>query len=129
MGKRTDTILLYQGIVFVLEFKVGADTFDRASTEQVIDYALDLKNFHNESHARCIVPILIATPTGTFGYSPTVSAQLPIDESQESGYSASLVWPKAAKSWHALTMWSIRSHRKYAPELPAAAISRSVDAL
>jgi ABC-type oligopeptide transport system ATPase subunit len=36
--------------ILVLEFKVGAATFDRSAVKQVYDHALDLKNFHNGSH-------------------------------------------------------------------------------
>ena len=61
MGKRADVLLLYKGIVFVIEFKVGAKSFDRHSIDQVHDYALDLKNFHLGSHTLSIVPILLAT--------------------------------------------------------------------
>jgi len=61
MGKRVDVVLLRAGIVFVLEFKVGASSYSTADISQTLDYALDLKNFHAESHERRIVPILIAT--------------------------------------------------------------------
>jgi DUF2075 family protein len=61
VGSRADAIILIGVLVFVIEFKVGAKTFDRAATEQVWDYALDLKNFHRGSHSVAIVPILVAT--------------------------------------------------------------------
>lgn len=61
MGKRADVVLVTAGMVFVLEFKVGAHQFDAAAFDQVIDYALDLKNFHAGSHDRKIVPIVVAT--------------------------------------------------------------------
>jgi hypothetical protein len=61
MGRRIDAVLLIGPVVFVLEFKVGDTVFDRAAVDQVWDYALDLKNFHEASHAAPIVPILIAT--------------------------------------------------------------------
>ncbi len=61
LGKRIDAVLLLRGIVFVLEFKVGATDYLRQDTEQVWDYALDLKNFHEDSRDLTIVPILIAT--------------------------------------------------------------------
>jgi hypothetical protein len=61
MGKRADNVLLIGGLLFVIEFKVGAETYDRASKDQVVDYALDLKNFHAGSHNLPIVPILVAT--------------------------------------------------------------------
>lgn len=61
MGRRVDVILVVDEVLFVLEFKVGADLHDRAAREQVWDYALDLKNFHAASHHLTIVPILVAT--------------------------------------------------------------------
>lgn len=73
LGKRIDTVLLIAGIVFVLEFKVGAKEYTRQDIEQVWDYALDLKNFHEESHAATIVPILIATEANENSTQPSVS--------------------------------------------------------
>lgn len=61
MGKRVDVILLYQGVVFVLEFKVGETTYPNSALEQSLDYAIDLKNFHEQSHSRAIVPLVVAT--------------------------------------------------------------------
>ena len=61
MGKRIDIVLLYQGIVFALEFKVGEKNYPNPALEQSLDYAVDLKNFHEQSHSRAIVPIVIAT--------------------------------------------------------------------
>ena len=72
MGKRADVILLLKGVIFVIEFKVGSDSFDSGSVRQVHDYALDLKNFHKGSHHLAIVPILIATRSNTFAL-PEVS--------------------------------------------------------
>ena len=61
MGKRIDAVVLIRGIVFVVEFKVGANEFKRADINQVWDYALDLKYFHEETHVLPIVPVLVAT--------------------------------------------------------------------
>lgn len=61
LGKRIDVVLLLRGIIFCLEFKVGQKDALQADVEQVMDYALDLKNFHLFSHNRTIVPILIPT--------------------------------------------------------------------
>lgn len=61
LGKRIDTVLLLKGIVFCLEFKVGEKEIHEADVDQVLDYALDLKNFHKYSQDRLIVPVLIAT--------------------------------------------------------------------
>lgn len=61
MGRRIDAVLVIGPVVFVVEFKVGEKTFNRAGIDQVWDYALDLKNFHEASHQISIVPLLIAT--------------------------------------------------------------------
>ena len=61
LGKRIDVILLLNGIIFCLEFKVGESKILEADVDQVLDYALDLKNFHKFSQDNLIVPILIAT--------------------------------------------------------------------
>lgn len=61
LGKRIDVVLLLRGIIFCLEFKVGQKDALQSDVEQVMDYALDLKNFHRFSHDRTIVPILIPT--------------------------------------------------------------------
>ena len=71
MGRRIDTVLLINHIVFVVEFKVGETLFDRAALDQVWDYGLDLKNFHEASHTATIVPILIATDA-TASESPAI---------------------------------------------------------
>jgi len=61
MGKRIDVLLVIQSVIFILEFKVGEKEFHSYSIDQVWDYALDLKNFHETSHDKLIAPILIAT--------------------------------------------------------------------
>jgi hypothetical protein len=61
MGRRADLVVLHAGLIFVVEYKVGATQFDRSSVDQVYGYGLDLKHFHETSHARSIVPILVAT--------------------------------------------------------------------
>ncbi len=61
LGKRVDIVLLLRGMIFCLEFKVGKRDEFQAGIEQVMDYALDLKNFHLYSHDRKIVPILVPT--------------------------------------------------------------------
>jgi len=61
LGRRIDAVLLTGHAVLVLEFKVGATSFTNADRQQVEDYALDLFDFHAESRAFPIVPILVAT--------------------------------------------------------------------
>lgn len=61
MGKRVDNILIVNDLIFVLEFKVGDTSYPKHAIEQVMDYALDLKNFHEGSHNAILIPILIST--------------------------------------------------------------------
>lgn len=67
IGARIDNVLLYKGIVFLLEFKCGDYTYQNYALEQVTDYALDLKCFHKESHNKFLVPMLIATEAPNIG--------------------------------------------------------------
>lgn len=73
--KRIDVVLLLRGIIFCLEFKVGQKDALQMDVEQVMDYALDLKNFHRYSHDRIIVPILIPTKhqSSSSNFQPSVS--------------------------------------------------------
>ena len=61
MGRRIDVLLLVGPVIYVLEFKVGAREHSTHGLDQVCDYALDLKNFHETSHDRYVAPILVAT--------------------------------------------------------------------
>jgi hypothetical protein len=61
MGKRVDALLITGNIVFVIEFKAGAIQHASAAFDQVEDYALDLKNFHEGSHPVPVVPVLVST--------------------------------------------------------------------
>lgn len=60
MGKRVDNILIIDNCIFVLEFKIGSDVYDKYAKDQAFDYGLDLNNFHEGSHDKIIIPILIA---------------------------------------------------------------------
>jgi hypothetical protein len=61
MGKRVDVVLVIGGVIFVVEYKAGAEGYDRGGIDQVMDYALDLKNFHEGSHDKFVIPILVST--------------------------------------------------------------------
>jgi hypothetical protein len=68
MGKRIDAVLLIGSAIFVLEFKVDERNFPSYAIDQVCDYALDLKNFHETSHDHFIAPVLIATKARVASY-------------------------------------------------------------
>lgn len=61
MGKRADALLITKNIIFLIEFKIGASEHASIAFDQVEDYALDLKNFHEGSHGAPIVPVLVST--------------------------------------------------------------------
>jgi hypothetical protein len=61
MGKRIDCVIISDATVFSVEFKVGMQSYENHAITQVTDYALDLKNFHEQSHKIKIIPILICT--------------------------------------------------------------------
>ena len=61
MGKRVDNILIINNLICVIEFKVGDRNYSNYAQNQTIDYCLDLQNFHEGSHNKTIIPILIAT--------------------------------------------------------------------
>jgi hypothetical protein len=61
MGRRIDAVVIIGAVIFVLEFKVGERNFRTQDVDQVVDYALDLQNFHEGSHDVCIAPVLICT--------------------------------------------------------------------
>ena len=68
MGRRADVVILHQNIVFVLEFKSGSDKYHAQDLRQAHDYALDLSYFHEGSHDRVIIPVLVATEADEVPY-------------------------------------------------------------
>ncbi len=61
MGKRVDNIVIIGDLIFVIEFKVGDDIYRKSDIDQVLDYSLDLKNFHEGSHNEKLIPVLVST--------------------------------------------------------------------
>ncbi len=60
-SRRVDTLIVAGDVIFLIEWKVGARKLDRAALWQAEQYALDLRDFHEGSRDRYIVPILVAT--------------------------------------------------------------------
>ena len=58
LGKRMDAVVLCPGVVSIIEFKIGARRFDGQHRIQTERYAHALRDFHEASQARVIVPIL-----------------------------------------------------------------------
>lgn len=65
MGSIIDNVLLIDGLVFIIEFKVGETEYKKADMDQLEKYIKILKNYHYESRASVIVPIIVATEAET----------------------------------------------------------------
>ena len=76
MGKRVDNILIINDLIFVIEFKVGDNQYQKHSIEQLVDYCLDLQNFHEGSHHEKLIPVLISTKAEPIVNSFTISGNL-----------------------------------------------------
>lgn len=74
LGKRLDAVVLAPGVVVVIEFKVGARSFLPSHCAQLERYALSLKDFHEASQSRQIVPILCAQ------HAPAVSQAITVTD-------------------------------------------------
>lgn len=61
VGKRIDAVLIIRSCVILLEFKVFETAYPKSAVDQVVDYALDLHNFHEASHTAHLFPFLVCT--------------------------------------------------------------------
>lgn len=59
--KRIDAVIIGNGLIIVVEFKVGIKEYSNTDKEQLLDYCLDLRDFHFESRDKPIIPLLVAT--------------------------------------------------------------------
>jgi len=69
MGKRVDVVIVIDNLVFIVEYKVGSKVFNKYDMDQALDYALDLKNFHEGSHKKLLIPVLVATSAESVNFS------------------------------------------------------------
>jgi len=58
--KRIDAVLLSSEVILCIEFKTEEKKYNRQLHRQAEDYALDLRDFHDQSRERRIVPIAVA---------------------------------------------------------------------
>ena len=73
-SRRVDGVILARDIVVLIEFKDGATGFGRADRWQAEQYALDVRDFHDASRGREIVPFLVATGVKTPPELPSYAA-------------------------------------------------------
>ncbi len=69
LGTRIDVLLIVRHVIFILEFKTGSGDESTSAVDQVIDYALDLRYFHETSRYAVIAPLLVSS---TFSEVPSV---------------------------------------------------------
>ena len=65
MGSIIYNVLLIDGLVFIIEFKVGETEYKKADLDQLENYIKILKNYHYESRDNILIPILVATEAET----------------------------------------------------------------
>jgi hypothetical protein len=85
--RRPDVVLLADDVLFVLEFKVGAQSFLGSDEWQAYSYALDLRDFHAQSDGRTIIPVLVATSA------PDVSDPVPASLAGLDALAPAIVFP------------------------------------
>ena len=61
MGNVIDNVILTNGLIFVLEFKVGSENYETSNINQLDNYVQLLEHYHEESRNKVIVPILVET--------------------------------------------------------------------
>lgn len=61
MGSFIDNVILLNGLIFIIEFKVGETKHESAAIQQLDNYVRLLENYHFESRNKLIVPIYVAT--------------------------------------------------------------------
>lgn len=59
--KRIDVVIISNEVIIIIEFKVGKFDFQNIDRDQLLDYCLDIQDFHFESQGKTIVPVLAAT--------------------------------------------------------------------
>jgi Uncharacterized conserved protein (DUF2075) len=62
---RVDAVLLATDIIFCIEFKTEEKQHNSQTDRQAEDYALDLRDFHEQSNGRCIIPFAVAAKADT----------------------------------------------------------------
>jgi hypothetical protein len=68
--KRLDAVLLADDIIFCLEFKTEDKSHSRQAQRQVEDYALDLRDFHEASNGRIIIPVVVVPKAPSVAVAP-----------------------------------------------------------
>ena len=76
--KRIDAVLLAGDVILCVEFKTEEREHTAQARQQAEDYALDLRDFHEESRGRRIVPIAVSLRAGATPAATTASDIEPV---------------------------------------------------
>ena len=116
--KRVDAVLLSSEIVLCIEFKTEEKKYNRQLYRQAEDYALDLRDFHDQSRDRHIVPVAVALKAEPTEYvdcntpddwvRPVVFANA--DDLFEKIVSAVIAEPKTGKSAIDAAAWDMSAY-------------------
>ncbi len=63
--KRIDAIVVNEQTIVVIEFKSGKTKFGKQDEVQLLDYCLDLRDFHFESREKTVIPLLLTSDVRT----------------------------------------------------------------
>ncbi|MCW8335406.1 hypothetical protein [Vibrio paucivorans] len=85
LERQIDAVVLYRGIVFVIEMKLGGSSYTSADVAATSQLAHALKAHHQASHDKFVVPILIATKANPQGAAIQVSSDLVCNTMCDSG--------------------------------------------
>lgn len=58
IGKRIDIVIIINGVIITVEFKISDKSFNQSDKDQALGYGVELKNFHKESHDKKIYTLL-----------------------------------------------------------------------
>lgn len=76
--KRLDALMLAADVIFSIEFKTKDTAHSLQPQRQVEDYALDLRDFHESSHDRRIVPVVVVPKAAPAANSSTRASADPV---------------------------------------------------
>ena len=97
---RIDVVLLAGDIIFCIEFKTEDKRHSRQAEQQAEDYALDLRDFHEQSRGRCIVPFAVAAKA---------PAEAPVAKPEDWADSVRPVWRANPSDLASLLMRAFRA--------------------
>jgi hypothetical protein len=81
-SRRIDVAIIAHDIIFLVEGKVGATRFERSAIWQAEQYALDMRDFHEGSRHRTIIPVLVATDAHPLPRAMLVDPSRAVQETQ-----------------------------------------------